>query len=113
MEFGVGHLNITATDYLSKTVLPALDYSLTQLIDHVIKSKEIDKWKEAKEEEYLKIRREAKRKQRKEAGESVSGSEEWEESEGSEEKVEIELPFDPVGFIADKLSEFKQLNQEM
>ncbi|OMJ89243.1 hypothetical protein SteCoe_8631 [Stentor coeruleus] len=108
MEFGLGSSNITATDYLSKTVLPALDYSLAKLIDHIIKTKEIDKWKEAKDEEYIKIRRDARRKQRRDAGESVSGSEEWEESEGSEEKVEIAPPFDPVDFIADSLMEFRE-----
>ena len=80
MDFGIGKNNITATDYLSKTILPALDYSLTQLIEHIIKIHEIDKWKEIKEEEYNKQRRDARRKQRKEAGESVSGSDEWDDS---------------------------------
>jgi hypothetical protein len=108
MDFGIGASNITATDYLSKSILPALDYSLTKLIDHIIKSREIDKWKEAKEEEYMKLRREAKKKQRKEAGESVTVSEESDESEDSEEKVEVKAPFDPVAFVADQLLEFKK-----
>lgn len=107
MDFGLGSQNLTATDYLSKTVLPALEFSLTKLIDFVIETKEIDKWKEAKEEEYIKMRRDAKRKQRREAGESVSGSEEWEDSENSEEKVEVAVPFDPVNYVADKLLEFR------
>jgi hypothetical protein len=107
MDFGFGSLNMTATDYLGKTVMPALDYSLTKLIDFVIESKEIDKWKEAKEEEYIKMRRDAKRKQRREAGESVSGSEEWEDSDNSEEKVEVLVPFDPVNFVADRILEFR------
>ena len=113
MEFGIGNLNITATDYLSKEILPALDYSLSQLIDYIIKSREIDKWKEAKEEEYHRLRREAKKKETKDAGESVSGSDdEWEDSEGSEEKVEVQAPFDPVNYIADRLLEFHEKNRE-
>ena len=110
MDFGIGKNNITATDYLSKTILPALDYSLTQLIEHIIKIHEIDKWKEIKEEEYNKQRRDARRKQRKEAGESVSGSDEWDDSENSEEKAEVQPPFDPVSYIADKLLEYKKNN---
>ena len=107
MEFGQGSKNITATDYLSQSILPALDYSLTKLIDHIIQSREIDKWKEAKEEEYNKMRREARKKERKDAGENVSDSEEWEDSENSEEKIEIQMPFDPILFVADMLLEFK------
>ena len=109
MDFGIGNLNITATDYLSKNALPALEYSLTQLVDHIINTREINKWKEAKEEEYHRLRREARKKEKKDAGESVSGSEEWEDSENSEEKVEIQAPFDPLSFVADKLLEFKNL----
>ena len=112
MEFGQGISNITATDYLSQNVLPALDYSLGKLVAHIIQSREIDKWKEAKEEEYQKMRREARKKEKKDAGESVSGSEEWEDSENSEEKVEVQLPFDPVLFVADMLLEFKESQKQ-
>lgn len=108
MDFGLGSHNQTATDYLSKSVLPCLDYSLTKLIDHVIQTGEIDKWKALKEEEYTKMRREAKRKQRKEAGESVSGSDEWDDSENSEDKEEVQQPFDPLSFLSDQILQYRQ-----
>lgn len=107
MDFGLGSANITVTDYLSERVLPALDFSLTRLIEHIVKTKEINKWKDAKEEEYHRLRREAKKKEKKDAGESVSGSEEWEDSENSEEKIEMQPPFDPILFIADMLEQYK------
>jgi hypothetical protein len=110
MDFGLGAHNITATDYLSKSVLPCLDHCLSRLIDHVIQTGEIDKWKALKEEEYTKARREAKRKQRKEAGESVSGSDEWEDSENSEEKEEVQAPFDPVSFLSEQILQYRQNN---
>jgi hypothetical protein len=110
MDFGIGNMNPTATDYLTQAVLPSLEYSLTQLVDFIMKTRELDKWREAKEEDYHRIRREARKKERKDAGESVSGSEEWEDSENSEEKPEVQPPFDPVAFLSEKLFEFRSKN---
>lgn len=107
-SFGLGSKNLTPTEYLSSEVIPALDYSLTSLIKHLDQTNEIEKWKELKEEEYHKLRRENRKKEKQEAGESISESEEWVDSEGSldENQASSEV-FYPLKFVADKILEYK------
>ncbi|CAG9313534.1 unnamed protein product [Blepharisma stoltei] len=114
MDFGKGITNKTATEYLNEELLPALNFAFTDLLEHVIKVHEIDKWKEMKEEEYHKYRREARKREKENAGESVTESEEWVDSElsSTEEKEVPPPPFNPLLFVADKLMEWKKIQAE-
>lgn len=112
-------MNPTVSQYLSKHLLPAIEYGLTevlftQLLSEINGSHELNKWKEFKEESYHRERREKKKRQKEEMGESVTESEEWEDSEMSEEehKQGEDPPFDPLTVLAAKLREFKTMKSD-
>ena len=117
--FGQGNSSKTVTDYFQSTVFPALDFSLTevifiQLLKYLQTSGELVKFKETKEEIFLKERRERRRKERSAMGESITGSEEdWEEDSENPSEVEEDHKapeFDPIYFIARKMKEYKLMH---
>lgn len=77
---------------------------IIQLLEESVSTHEMSKWKDSKEESFHRERRDQKKKEKQAKGESVSESDDWEDSDS---EAAVSPNFDPLLFLAQKLREFK------